>query len=548
MIYQIYPRSFMDSDGDGVGDLPGIVDKLDYVASLGVDAIWVSPFFKSPMADFGYDIADYRDVDPLFGTLDDFDRLLAKAHGLGIKVMIDQVLSHTSIEHDWFTESRESRDNPKADWYVWADAQPDGSPPEQLAVDLRRRGLAVGAAARPVLTCTTSLPRSPTSISTIPTCAPATLDNVRFWLDQGVDGLRLDAINFCFHDPQLRDNPPKPEALRIGRGFSADNPYAFQYHYHNNTQPENLAFLQDLRALLDQLSRRRRPSARSRRRIRSRRWREYVTDQRLHMGYSFELLTDDFTAGYIRATVERLEATMRDGWPCWAMSNHDVQRAVVALGRAGSARALASQLVALVCSLRGSVCLYQGEELGLGEADVPYEASARSLRHVVLANFQGPRRLPHADAVDQRRARGFHYRTAVAAGCRYASGIGGRGPGSTTPRPRSMPRAPSASGARRCRHCTGDIELFDTCEPVLAFVRSFEGRRVLAVFNLPLKSWNGPSAGLQVRAIDGHEIVERRYECGTASVACARRAPRRRRLMLRACRESLPCVRCRLCC
>ena len=129
VVYQVYPRSFLDTDGDGVGDLPGIVERLDYIASLGVDAIWISPFFKSPMADFGYDIADFRDVDPLFGTLDDFDRLLAKAHALGLKVMIDQVLSHTSIDHAWFRESRASRDNPKADWFVWADAKPDGTPP-----------------------------------------------------------------------------------------------------------------------------------------------------------------------------------------------------------------------------------------------------------------------------------------------------------------------------------------------------------------------------------------------------------------------------------
>ncbi|HST46022.1 MAG TPA: alpha-amylase family glycosyl hydrolase, partial [Luteimonas sp.] len=129
VIYQIYPRSFRDTDGDGVGDLPGIVDKLEHLARLGVDGIWISPFFKSPMADFGYDIADHREVDPLFGTIEDFDRLLGKAHALGIRVMIDQVFSHTSAEHPWFEESRASRDNPKADWYVWADAKPDGTPP-----------------------------------------------------------------------------------------------------------------------------------------------------------------------------------------------------------------------------------------------------------------------------------------------------------------------------------------------------------------------------------------------------------------------------------
>src|SRR5579871_2851341 len=129
VIYQIYPRSFQDSNGDGIGDLPGIIRRLEYVAALGVDAIWISPFFKSPMADFGYDIADYRDVDPIFGTLADFDELIARAHRLGLKVMIDQVLSHTSIEHPWFAESRGSRDNPRADWYVWADPRADGAPP-----------------------------------------------------------------------------------------------------------------------------------------------------------------------------------------------------------------------------------------------------------------------------------------------------------------------------------------------------------------------------------------------------------------------------------
>ena len=160
VIYQIYPRSFMDTNGDGVGDLPGIVDRLDYVASLGVDAIWISPFFKSPMADFGYDIADYRDVDPLFGTLADFDRLLAKAHGLGIKVMIDQVLSHCSVEHEWFRQSRESRDNPRADWFVVGRSETRRHPAEQLDVAVRRRGLEAGNHGASSTTCTTSCPRS----------------------------------------------------------------------------------------------------------------------------------------------------------------------------------------------------------------------------------------------------------------------------------------------------------------------------------------------------------------------------------------------------
>ena len=387
MIYQIYPRSFLDSNGDGVGDLPGITAKLDYVAGLGVDGIWISPFFTSPMADFGYDIADYRDVDPLFGTLADFDALLAKAHALGLKVMIDQVLSHTSEAHAWFRESRQSRDNAKADWYVWADARADGTPPNNwLSI--------FGGVAwkweprRGQYFLHNFLSSQPDLNFHNPDVQQAQLDNVRFWLDRGVDGVRLDAINFCFHDPALRDNPPKPVELRTGRGFSPDNPYAFQYHHHNNTQPEMLGYLERLRALTDgyadvgmlgEISSEDSLATMA----------EYVTPQRLHMGYSFELLTEDFSAAYIRATVETLEARLAEGWPCWAISNHDVQRAVTRWGGAQAGDAVARQLLALVCSLRGSVCLYQGEELGLAEAEVPFEALRDPYGIAFWPNFKG---------------------------------------------------------------------------------------------------------------------------------------------------------------
>ena len=418
VVYQVYPRSFLDTDGDGVGDLPGILERLDYIASLGVDAIWISPFFKSPMADFGYDIADFRDVDPLFGTLGDFDRLLAKAHALGLKVMIDQVLSHCSIDHEWFRESRASRDNPKADWFVWADAKPDGTAPNNwLSIfggvawkwEPRRRQYYLH----------NFLSSQPDLNFHNPEVRAAQLDNLRFWLDRGVDGFRLDSINFPYHDAQLRDNPAKPPELRTGRGFSPDNPYAFQYHYYNNTQPENLGLLEDVRALLDRY-----PDAGALGEISSEdslaTTAEYCNERRLHMGYSFELLTEESSAAYIRATVEALEAKMTEGWPCWAISNHDVQRAVTRWGRdarGGTATdALARQLVALVCSLRGSVCLYQGEELGLTEADVPYEALQDPYGKNVLADVQGPRRLPHADALGRRPTCGLQPRRTVAAG------------------------------------------------------------------------------------------------------------------------------------
>ena len=371
VIYQIYPRSFLDTNADGVGDLPGVIERLDYIASLGVDAIWISPFFKSPMADFGYDIADYRAVDPLFGTMDDFERLLDKAHGLGLKVMIDQVLSHTSVAHDWFRESRQNATNPKADWYVWADAKADGTPPNNwMSIfggvawrwEPRRRQYFLH----------NFLSAQPDLNFHNPHVRQAALDNVQFWLDKGVDAFRLDAINFCFHDRELRDNPPKPVDQRVGRGFSPDNPYAYQYHYFNNTQPENLAFLEELRALIDRY-----PGTATLGEISSEdslaTMADYTRDKRLHMSYSFELLGDDFSAAYIRTTVAALDAKMIDGWPCWAISNHDVKRVLTRWGGDAPTPALAKMLTVLVASLRGTVCIYQGEELGLGEAELRFE-------------------------------------------------------------------------------------------------------------------------------------------------------------------------------
>lgn len=508
VIYQIYPRSFLDTNGDGVGDLPGIIARLDYVASLGVDAIWISPFFKSPMADFGYDIADYRDVDPLFGTLDDFDRLLAKAHSLGIRVMIDQVLSHTSIDHAWFKESRESRENDKADWYVWADARDDGTPPNNWLSIFGgvawqwepRRGqyfLHNFLASQPDLNFHN------------PAVREATLDNVKFWLDRGVDGLRLDAINFCFHDAQLRDNPPKPAELRTGRGFSADNPYAFQYHHHNNTQPENLAFLEDLRALLDRY-----PDATTLGEISSEdslaTMAEYVNDQRLHMGYSFELLTDDRSAAYIRGTVEDLEAKMTAGWPCWAISNHDVRRAVTRWGSdAANAESLARQLVALVCSLRGSVCLYQGEELGLPEADVPFEALQDPYGIAFWPNFKGRdgcrTPMPWSGDAQSGFSSGTPWLPVAESHQALSVHVQDAQPDSVLNGVRHLLRWRKQHPAL----VLGNIRFLDAPEPVLAFVRSERDETLLAVFNLSAQPvrWTLPSELPAVSPLTDHGLV-----------------------------------------
>jgi len=372
VIYQIYPRSFNDRNGDGVGDLSGIIDKLDYVASLGVDGIWISPFYVSPMADFGYDVTDYRDVDPCFGSLADFDALVARAHALDLKVMVDMIWAHTSERHSWFKASRLSRVGPHADWYVWADPTPDGTPPNNwLSVfgggawswEPRRRQYYLHH----------FLPSQPKLKLSNAAVMAALLDIAAFWLDRGVDGFRMDAVNFCFHDQQLRDNPPWGDRPRTASAQPLANPYAFQQHCYDKTQPENIAFLGRLRALLDEY-----PDKTSVGEIDSddsfATMAEYTRgSDRLHMAYAFSLLTKTFSAQHIRTTVETLEASIGDGWPCWSLGNHDVTRVLTRWGGANAPAAFAKVLVALLGSLRGTICIYQGEELALPEADVPFE-------------------------------------------------------------------------------------------------------------------------------------------------------------------------------
>jgi alpha-glucosidase len=369
VIYQVYPRSFCDTNEDGIGDLQGVISKLDYISDLGVDALWVSPFFKSPMNDFGYDISDYRNVDPIFGTLSDFDELVAQAKIRGIKIMIDQVLSHTSDQHQWFKTSRKSKTNNKSDWYVWADAKPDGSAPNNwIAI--------FGGSAwqwdekRGQYYLHNFLSSQPDLNFHCDELRAQILEEIEFWLKRGVDGFRLDAINFCYHDKLLRDNPFKPLEERTGRGFSPENPYAAQYHYFDNTQDENLGFLEEVRSLLDNY-----PGTVALGEINSedslKTLSEYTQgDQRLHMGYNFELLADEFSAEHVRKTVKSLESVIGEGWPCWAVSNHDVIRVVSRWGDGIHNTQFAKMALALAASLRGTLCVYQGEELGFTEANI----------------------------------------------------------------------------------------------------------------------------------------------------------------------------------
>lgn len=372
VIYQIYPRSFQDSNGDGIGDLTGVTQRLDYIAGLGVDAIWLSPFFTSPMADFGYDVSDYEDVDPMFGTLADFDTMVSKAHDLGLKVMIDLVISHTSDQHAWFRASRTSRDNEKADWYVWADAKPEGSPPNNW-LSIFGGPAWEWDSVRCQYYLHNFLASQPDLNFHNQDVQDAVLSAARFWLERGVDGFRLDTVNFYFHDAQLRDNPPLPAGASL-TGVDPTNPYGFQHHLYDKTQPENLAFLERLRDLLDEF-----PGATSVGEIGADRdvigtTAAYtVAGKRIHMAYSFDLLTPKRSAAYIRDTVENMEAGIGSGWPSWALSNHDVVRVATRWGEGAELDRFSVLATALVTSLRGTPCLYQGEELGLTEAEVPFE-------------------------------------------------------------------------------------------------------------------------------------------------------------------------------
>ncbi|MGS5084958.1 alpha-glucosidase family protein [Hydrogenophaga sp. A37] len=378
VIYQIYPRSFQDSNGDGIGDLPGITQRLDHIAALGADGIWISPFFKSPMKDFGYDVSDYCDVDPMFGTLDDFKALVARAHTLGLKVMIDQVLSHCADEHPWFVESRASRDNPKADWFVWADPKDDGNPPNNwLSIfggsawqwDTRR--------------CQYYLHNFLTSQPDLNfhngEVQDALLATVKFWLDLGVDGYRLDTANFYFHDAQLRNNPGRgaPDPNNPDPAVNPFNPYGWQRHVHDKSQPENLVFLQRLRALLDQY-----PDTTMVGEIGDddglARVAEYTAsgpngERRLHMAYCFDLLGEAHDAPFLHGFLSRFGEIVGDGWPCWALSNHDVVRSATRWGGPTPDPRLLRLAATFQASLRGTVCLYQGEELGLPEAQLAFE-------------------------------------------------------------------------------------------------------------------------------------------------------------------------------
>jgi alpha-glucosidase len=486
VIYQIYPRSFQDQNGDGVGDLVGITSRLDYVADLGVDAIWLSPVFTSPMKDFGYDVSDYRGIDPSFGTLEDFDRLVQKAHSLGLKVIIDQVISHSSDKHAWFAESRQSRTNPRADWYVWADPKPDGTPPNNwLSIfggsawqwDSRRMQYYLH----------NFLVSQPDLNFHNPDVQDALLADMRFWLERGVDGFRLDTVNFYFHSTGLESNPVvRPEDFNASTA-PAVNPYNFQEHLFDKSRPENLDFLKRLRALMDEYPGRTTVGEIGDSQHQLEVMAQYTSgDERLHMAYTFDYLGGEFSAEHFRKSIAATEAGAPDGWICLAFSNHDVVRHVSRWAMHGQEAAFTRLAATLILAMRGSVCLYQGEELGLKEAELAFEDLVDPYGIEFWPQFKG-RDGCRTPMVWQAHAANGAFSTAnrtwlpvPAEHLLHAVDTQDKVDGSVL----EFYRALLAFRRAHPALAKGTIELLDATGNILTFIRSHGDERLLCVFNM----------------------------------------------------------------
>ncbi len=506
VIYQIYPRSFRDTNGDGIGDLAGIAEGLDYIADLGVDGIWISPFFTSPMKDFGYDVADYCGIDPSFGSFADFDRVVEKAHALGLKVIIDQVYSHTSDEHAWFQESRQDRTNPRADWYVWADPKPDGSPPSNW------QSVFGGSAWQ------WDGPRKQYYLHNFLTSQPdlnvhnravqdALLDVARFWLSRGVDGFRLDALNFAMHDPLLRDNPPSGTPIEL-----VTRPFDMQVKQYNQSHPDITAFLERIRATIDEFPGRftvaevggPEPLAEM----------KAFTEggKRLDSAYNFDFLyAQQLTAPLVRASLSQWSGAEGEGWPSWAFSNHDAPRSVTRWTRDGDMPRAARLGLLLLLSLRGNPIIYQGEELGLPQGEVAYE------------DLQDPEAIanwPHTLGRDGARTPMPWQASAPQAGfssanrtwlkldpahAQLSADRQAADPGSTLAYTRQLLHLRRHHPAL----VSGDITLLDAPEAVLAFIREADGERVLCVFNLgdEPESWSPPANLGPLRLLTTETVV-----------------------------------------
>lgn len=386
IIYQIYPRSFMDSNHDGIGDLRGIADRLDYLQWLGVDGVWLSPIFPSPMADFGYDVADYVDIDPIFGTLADFDHLLAEAHARNIRIVLDLVPNHTSNLHRWFQESRSSRDNPKRDWYIWRDAKPDGSPPNNWLAYFGGASWTWDEATGQYY-LHSFLPEQPDLNWHNPEVRQAVFDSIRFWLDRGVDGFRVDVIDRMIKDAALRDNPLEPNWVE-GR----DNPaHRFQRLYSEN-RPGIHELIREMRAVFDaypdrvfigEIAYSLNPG------VITAFYSQPPAGGELDLPFNFALIMLGWKAEAVRAFVDAYEGMLPPfGWPTYVLGNHDQTRVGTRIG--ADQRRVAAMLL---LTLRGTPFMYYGDELGMLDVSIPPE-KYRDPQGINLGISRDPERTP----------------------------------------------------------------------------------------------------------------------------------------------------------
>ncbi|WP_404710714.1 alpha-amylase family glycosyl hydrolase [Sphingomonas sp. MMS24-J13] len=388
VIYQIYPRSFQDTNGDGIGDLAGIERRLDHLVALGVDALWISPIYPSPMVDFGYDVSDYIGVHPMFGTMADFDRLLAAAHDRGLRLLLDFVPNHSSDRHPWFLESRASRDNPKRDWYIWRDPAPDGGPPNNWISDFGGSAWQWDAATGQYY-YHAMLVEQPDLNWRNPGLKAAMLDAMRFWFDKGVDGFRVDILWHMIKAADFPDNPANPH----WHPGMADMHKVLQLH--STDQPEVFAIAAEMRALADAYS------AKGRERVLvgeiylpiERLMAYYGKDREgVHLPFNFQLIEAPWDARALHRMIADYEAALPPGgWPNWVLGNHDRPRIAA---RVGVAQARVAAM--LLLTLRGTPTLYYGDELGIGPVEIPPAKvqDPRELREPGLGFGRDPVRTP----------------------------------------------------------------------------------------------------------------------------------------------------------
>jgi oligo-1,6-glucosidase/alpha-glucosidase len=385
VVYQVYPRSFQDSNGDGVGDLAGIERRLDYLAELGVDAVWISPIFPSPMADFGYDVADYCAIDPLFGKLADFDRLLAAAHARGLRVLLDFVPNHTSDQHPWFVESRASRDSAKRDWYIWRDAAPDGGFPNNWVSDFGGPAWTWDEATGQYY-LRAFLPQQPDLNWRNPAVKAAMLDVLRFWFDRGVDGFRIDVLWHIVKAEGLPDNPGNP-AWAPGL-----NERDRVLQLHSTDQPEAHAISAEMRRVADGYRERVLIGEIFLPNERLAKWFGTREVPQVHMPFNFALIENSWNAETIGKLVADYEASLPAwGWPNWVLGSHDAPRIAARVGEAQARVAMV-----LLLTLRGTPTLYQGDELAIGAVPIPPHkvCDPRELRQPGLGLGRDPCRTP----------------------------------------------------------------------------------------------------------------------------------------------------------